>query len=130
MKIKAKLISLDHGFKVVDQFEFDDADYPYNNEAFQYLSKELSKSNVSQIHANYLWIVQKLFPDHLVIDKQSNNAEKGHPDFIAIDGKVRVVKFIELKGVSDVLSKQQISWFCKNKNKKRFIVMLEEIASI
>ena len=66
----------------------------------------------------------------MIIDKQSIVTEKGHPDFIAIDEKVRVVKFVEFKSVSDVLSAQQISWFSKNHKKKRFIIKLEECVSI
>jgi len=130
MKFEAKLISLDD-FKVVNTFEFDDKEYPFNDENYKHLSNELLKSNVSQIQSNYLWVTQKMFPNHLIIDKQNNNSlERGHPDFIAIDGKVRVIKFIEFKGVSDILSAQQISWFYKNYKKKRFIIKLEECASI
>ena len=68
--------------------------------------------------------------NHLIIDKQGSFACKGHLDFIAVDEKVRVVKFIEFKSVSDSLSPRQISWFCKNYKKKRFIIKLEECASI
>ena len=129
MRYKAKLISLD-GFNVINTFEFDEEDYPFNQEAYKYLSNQLSRSNVSQIQSNYLWVTQKVFPNHLIIDKQSTATEKGHPDFIAIDEKVRVVKFVEFKGVSDVLSGQQILWFCRNYKKRRFIIKLEECASI
>jgi len=129
MRFKAKLISLD-GFNVVGTFEFDEIDYPFNDESFHYHSDELSKSNVSFIQSNYLWVVKKMFPNHLIIDKQGSFACKGHPDFIAVDEKVRVVKFIEFKSVSDSLSPRQISWFCKNYKKKRFIIKLEECASI
>ena len=129
MRFKAKLISLD-GFNVVGTFEFDEIDYPFNDESFHYHSDELSKSNVSFIQSNYLWVVKKMFPNHLIIDKQGSFACKGHLDFIAVDEKVRVVKFIEFKSVSDSLSPRQISWFCKNYKKKRFIIKLEECASI
>lgn len=129
MRFKAKLISL-NDFKVVDTFEFDEDDYPFNDESHNYHSQELSKSNVSFIQSNYLWVVKKMLPNHLIIDKQGSFACKGPPDFIAIDEKVRVIKFIEFKSVSDSLSPQQISWFCKNYKKRRFIIKLEQCASI
>ena len=131
MRLKAKLISLD-GFKVIDKFEFDEDDYPFNfdQENQVYFRDQLSKSEVSQIQSNYLWVVKKMFPNHLIIDKQGSYSCKGHPDFIAVDEKVRVVKFIEFKSVSDNLSSHQISWFCNNHKKKRFILKLEECASI
>jgi len=90
MRFKAKLISLD-GFNVVGTFEFDEIDYPFNDESFHYHSDELSKSNVSFIQSNYLWVVKKMFPNHLIIDKQGSFACKGHLDFIAVDKNMKVV---------------------------------------
>lgn len=103
MRLKAKLISL-NDFKVVDTFEFDEDDYPFNEESHNFHKQELSKSSVSFVQSNYLWVVKNMLPNYLIIDKQGSYACKGHPDFIAIDEKVRVVKFIEFKSVSDSLS--------------------------
>ncbi len=106
MRFEARLISFNN-FKVVRTFEFDEKEYPttvYENKGD---IVALSDCGISEIQTNYLWITQKLFPDYLIIDKQSGQKkERGFPDFIALR-KVRGninIKYIELKGTSDNLS--------------------------
>ncbi len=128
--IKASLISLDDGFKVVREIDFDSYDYPCNKKMLQGKAHEISSHFIKKWKFTYHWILSHFFTEHIIIDCQSNcELEKGHPDFIVVPKnitKLSEIIYVEFKSEPDALSPNQLKWFSENTDKKRYILKLQE----
>jgi len=133
--VKANLININKGFILEKTLNTGKNLYPFN--------KVLNKTKMNgkkamefyhflnRFEIDYLWIVQKMFPDHFIIDCQTKNGkEKGHPDFIVVHQDIRNldedIKFVEFKSKNDALSSEQIKWLYTNKSLNRYLIQLEE----
>jgi len=73
----------------------------------------------------YMKITQSFFKNHFI---HKLNNEKGIPDFIAINvDDPNDFKYIEFKSNLDSLRIAQILWLARNKNKKRYLLVLSKI---
>lgn len=127
--IKATLISVNNGFKIVAEKTFDTGKFPMNN--FSEVNAIDGKhpcdhKNELLKEFDYYWLMCLMFPNSIIGNYQSTPTEKGHPDFIVYDRDDPKKKiFVEFKSQKDSLHIPQIKWFIDNPNKEKYILFLE-----
>lgn len=131
----ARIISLKK-FKVVKSMDFSEQDYLSNviwrkfKDSGQHAKIKTNQDfhfiNTPQF--NYLWILSRMLPNYTIIDCQTKYTETGHPDFIAVKNNLKDpykdVLYIEFKSLNDGLRPEQINWFLKNPEKRRYILSI------
>ncbi len=131
----ARIISL-KSFKVVKSMNFNEEDY-LSNVIWRKIKHDGQhakiKTNqdfhfIDTAQFNYLWIVSRMLPNYTIIDCQTKYTEIGHPDFIAVKKDLKDpykdILYIEFKSIHDGLRCEQIDWFLKNPNKRRYILSI------
>lgn len=130
-KIKATLISVNDGFKIIKEKVLDQADLPINcfsREKSVEGKKVCDHEYECSYNFNYYWITTKMFPDEIIADCQSRQGfEKGHPDFIIYNpNNPHRKKYIEFKSQSDALALCQIKWIIQNPKREKYILFIED----